>query len=523
MYVVRAGRLEVVDEAAGSVIRELGRGDALGELALLTDSPRSASVRAARATDVIAVDRADFEKLLRGSPALSLALNRSLGRQLRDTRAPAPTIRPRPTTVALIALDAGIPLPRLAARLGVALGAHVSIAVLGGAEGPAPAGPNEPATMYGPLLDRAEAGHDLVLLVGGFAMQHEPWMKFCLQQADRILAVTGGGPVPPALSRYPELQACDLVAYDTAPGELEGWANALHPVESHVIGETQFDADIARTARRLSGTSLGIVLSGGGARAFSHIGVLEELTAAGVTIDRVAGVSMGAVIGALFAMGHDADEMDAICFEEWVQRRPLSDYTVPRHSLIRGERFLSMLHRTFGTRLIEELPRSFICCSAELRSGRLEIARHGPLWEAVAFSICLPIIAPPRVRGRELFIDGSLFDNLPIKPMAEMGEGPIIAVDVKAAFDRSKNIPTVASAQDGRPPRPPSLGETLTRVLLLGSENTTDAARRHADLLIKPRAEGVGLLEFHQLDTAREAGRVAARDALERAPASLFV
>jgi hypothetical protein len=301
--------------------------------------------------------------------------------------------------------------------------------------------------MYGPLLDRAEAAHDMILLVGGFALQNEPWMTFCVQQADRILAVTGGGPVPPALSRYPELQACDLVAYDTAPRELDGWATALHPVESHVIRETEFGADIARTARRLSGTSLEIVLSGGGARAFSHIGVLEELTAAGVTIDRVAGVSMGAVIGALFVMGHDVDEMDAICFEEWVQRRPLSDYTVPRHSLIRGERVLSMLHRTFGTCLIEELPRSFICCSAELRSGRLEIARHGPLWEAVAFSICLPIIAPPRLRGREMFIDGSLVDNLPIKPMADMGEGPIIAVDVKAAIDRSKDGPTVARAR----------------------------------------------------------------------------
>ena len=242
-----------------------------------------------------------------------------------------------------------------------------------------------------------------------------------------------------------------------------------------------------------------------------------------MTIDRVAGVSMGAVIGALFAMGHDADEMDAICFEEWVQRRPLNDYTFPRYSLIRGERFLSMLHRTYGTRLIEELPRGFICCSAELRSGRLEIARQGPLWEAVAFSMCLPIIAPPRIRGREMFIDGSLVDNLPIRPMADMGEGPIIAVDVKAAFDRSKHGSRVAPPEGERAHRPPSLTETLTRVLLLGSANTTEAAWRYADLLIKPHAEGVGLLEFHQLDAARAAGRVAAREALERAPTSLLV
>jgi NTE family protein len=521
MYVVRAGRLEIVDEAVGAVIRELGRGDTVGELALLTDSPRSASVRAARATDVIAVDQADFTELLHASPALSLALNRSLGGQLRDTCAPAPPARPRPATVALIALDAKIPLPRLAARLGAALEAHLSVAVLSSAEGPAP-GPGEPATLYGPLLDRAEAGHDLVLLVGGCALQREPWTKFCLQQADRIVAVTAGGPVPPELGKYSELQGCDLVSYDAAPGELDGWASALDPAGSHLIRETEFAADIARAARRLSGTSVGIVLSGGGARAFSHIGVLDELTAAGVTIDRVAGVSMGAVIGALFAMRHDADEIDAICFDEWVQGRPLSDYTVPRHSLIRGERFLSMLDRNFGMRLIEELPRSFMCGSTELRTGRLEIARHGPLREAIAFSICLPIIAPPRIRGREMFIDGSLVDNLPVKAMANMAEGPIIAVDVKAAFERSNNRRAAPRTRDDRRPRPPSLGETLTRVLLLGSENTSEAARRHADLVIRPRAEGVGLLEFYQLDTARDAGRAAARMALERAPAGLF-
>src|SRR5271167_5103570 len=91
----------------------------------------------------------------------------------------------------------------------------------------------------------------------------------------------------------------------------------------------------------------------------------------------------------------------------------------PRHALIRGERFRAMLHRTFGTRLIEELPRSFISGSTELRSGRLEITRHGPLWEAVGFSINLPVIAPPQVRGHGVFIDGSLIDNLPVKAMAD--------------------------------------------------------------------------------------------------------
>ena len=227
---------------------------------------------------------------------------------------------------------------------------------------------------------------------------------------------------------------------------------------------------------------------------------------------------MGAVIGALFAMGHDADAIDAICYEEWVRRRPLRDFTIPRHSLIRGERFQAMLHRTFGTRLIEELPRSFMSGSTELRSGRLEITRHGPLWEAVGFSINLPVIAPPQVRGRKLFIDGSLTDNLPVKAMADMAEGPVIAVDVKATPPRRDSGLAKGGTRDQRLP---ALGETVTRLLLLASESTTQSARRHADLVIRPRVEGVGLLQFASLDAARAAGRAAAREALERAPISL--
>jgi predicted acylesterase/phospholipase RssA/CRP-like cAMP-binding protein len=533
MYIVRAGRLEVVDEAAGAVIRELGRGDALGELALLTHAPRSASVRAGRESDLLVIDGADFDELLRGSPALSLALNRALGEQLRSAHAAVSTARPRATTVAVVALDDRVPLAGLARDLATEIERHLDCLLLTGQEVSVPAPDAQPASVYGPLLDHAESRHEMVVLDGGSILSDSPWGEFCVQQADRILAVTAGGPFPEALSERGDLRGCDLVAYDVAlgAGTLERWSATLDPTEFHLVREAERHSDVQRVVRRLSGRSVGIVLSGGGARAFSHVGVLEELTEAGVRIDRVLGVSMGSFVGAQFAMGLDCQEIDARCFEEWVQRRPLGDYTLPRHSLIRGERVKAMLHRTFGDVAIEELPLSFMCGCTELRSGRFVLQRYGPLWETVGFSMCLPVIAPPQTRGRDLFIDGSLIDNLPVGAMADLGEGPVIAVDVKATFDSQATegpVPATEgqaerlSRQRSRPERPPSLGETLTRVLLLGSANTSDAARRHADLVIKPRAEGVGLLEFTQLDAAREAGRVAAREALEHAPAVLF-
>ena len=102
----------------------------------------------------------------------------------------------------------------------------------------------------------------------------------------------------------PELRGCDLVAWEVEPssGALSSWAGARADGDARDSRE-HIDDDIQRMARRLAGRSIGIVLSGGGARAFSHIGVLEELEAAGLVIDRVAGVSMGAFIGGMFAMG----------------------------------------------------------------------------------------------------------------------------------------------------------------------------------------------------------------------------
>jgi predicted acylesterase/phospholipase RssA len=227
---------------------------------------------------------------------------------------------------------------------------------------------------------------------------------------------------------------------------------------------------------------------------------------------------MGAYVGGMYAMGMDPDEMDAHCYDEWVRRRPLGDYTVPRHALIRGHRFEAMLKRVFGTVTIEELGRGFFCASADLRSGELVVSRTGAMWDAVGLSMCLPILAPPQVRGSRLLIDGSLVDNLPVATMAAEGDGPVIAVDVKPSYgpsDGRRAGKEAAAPAEPRALRVPALGETVTRILLLGSENTSEAARRHADVVIAPRTDGVGLFEFHQLDQAREAGRAAARAALD--------
>jgi NTE family protein len=355
------------------------------------------------------------------------------------------------------------------------------------------------------------------------------WKRFCVQQADRILVVASPGDAIDG-ELDPALHGADLVACDAKPGSgaLADLTDLIEPVEHHLVRGEHRASDLARLARRLTGRSVGLVLSGGGARAFAHIGVIEQLEAAGIVVDRVAGVSMGAYLGGMYAAGLDAEEIDAISYENWVLHYPLNDWRIPRHAMIQGQRFAEMLQGVFGEVRFEELERSFFCASADLRRSELVVHRHGKLWEHIGTSMCLPVLAPPQARGERLLIDGGLIDNLPVAAMAELGEGPVIAVDIRAGDGASRTTTEQGNGLPGpdgigisdRPP--PGLGETLGRLFLLASSNTAQASRKHANLVIEPRSPGVGLLEFHQIDAAVEAGREATAAALDAASSALF-
>ena len=435
LYVVVSGRLEVVGDD-DTVLREVGRGEAVGELALLTGEPRSAAVRARRDSELLEIEGTAFDAILRRDPSLALAVARLLAGQLRASRGllsadPAPL----PTTIAVRAPRAWVEeLSRELRRFG-------TIEVLDeekAGEAPGWAG----------ALDRAEAAGGQVLLIGGGS---EEWSAFCRRQADR--AVEGPG-------------------------------------------------DPAMLARRLAGRAVGVVLSGGGARGLAHIGVLEALVQDGVVVDRVAGCSMGALVGAQFALGREPAEIRERCRAELVERNPLGDYTVPRVALTRGRRGRAMLDRLFGDARIEDLPRDFFCVSSDLVAGTLAVHREGRLADAVAASVALPGIVPPVRLGHRVLVDGGVLDNLPVAEMSATGEGPVIAVDVTARFDPA----TRAGIKD-----------TLLRTLVLGSSDTAAAAQAHADTVIEPDISGIGMLDFARLDDLVERGRAAAR-LIERYP-----
>ena len=491
VFVLRAGRLEVV--VGDEVVRELGPGSVVGELALLTGGTRSASIRARRDSILSEVSRADFDAAMSLDPSAYPALAGMLAEQLSEARPPARAVGARPVVVSVIGMHPGAAVEAVAAGLLAQLSTRLRAGVL------AEPGPE--------ALERAEGALDRVLLV---AAGDDPNRDFCLRQADHVVLVAAGSAEVPGVAASLR-RGADVVLVGSRPAQdtLRRWCEALDPWQITLAAEGVPLEDLRMLAARIGGWSVGMVMAGGGARGFAHIGVLQELAAAGIAVDRVAGSSIGAIVAGAYASGMDAEVMHEVFYEEFVRGNPIGDVTVPTVSLIKGRRTRNLLRRHLGGQEIQALPRQFRCMSVDLLGRAAVEHRSGDLAEAISASVSIPVVFPPMRNGNRLLVDGGVLDNLPVRLLTERDEGPILAVNIAMGGGGG------GAARTG-PPRMPSLGDTLLRVMMIGSGGAVQAARASGATVITPPPLGVGTLEWHQFDLVVEAGRMAAREMLEQ-------
>jgi EmrB/QacA subfamily drug resistance transporter len=490
LYVVRSGRLQVMQ--GDIVLTELSRGAVLGELGLLTDDVRSASVRAVRDTRLVRLTKEQFDAI--ANVKMMTALAKGLALRIQEIAPPTSSASTtKDVVIAVVALERGAPAKECAAALVRQMKPYVRVV--------------DPGRVDREGLERAERDADKVVLSA--TTSTKAWRDYCLRVADRIVLVTNDPQLPASL---PERAAgCDLVltGVPASREQRAEWEVALRPKSVHVVDTGDMTSGCRALAMRLAGRSLGVVFGGGGARGFGHLGVLAELEAAGVIVDRYAGTSMGAIVAAWAASGLDAAAADAEAYEGFVRTNPIGDYTLPSKSLIRGRRTDNLLVRSIGGVLIEELPKEFRCVSVDLLNRERVVHRSGPLADAMACSLRLPGIFPPYLHNNALHVDGGVLDNLPVSTLSR-AEGPIIAVAIGFGAPGSRG-------NDERPPGPPrmpSLGDTLVRTMTLASGNAAVEAMAMADLVLRPDATGVGLTEWHQIDRMRESGRATTRAAL---------
>ncbi len=203
-------------------------------------------------------------------------------------------------------------------------------------------------------------------------------------------------------------------------------------IDFHVHVRRDQPDDLSRVTRIISGNALGLVLAGGAARGFAHLGVHRAMLELGLPIDWIGGTSIGAIMAAAIAAPVSAEETFKLCRKSFVDGKPFSDFTIPMMSLIRGRRMDAMLRQHLDYR-IEDLPIPFYCVSCNLDNGSTNLHESGDLPAALRASAALPGIIPPAVVNQRLTIDGAVVNNLPVDVMRQKPVSRIIAVDLGSA------------------------------------------------------------------------------------------
>jgi NTE family protein/lysophospholipid hydrolase len=546
VYIVVNGRLRasVVDgEGRMRVLEEVGRGAAVGELALLTGEPRAATIVAVRDSDLLKLSRSSFDALLLRHPRAMMQIARAAAMRLRHS-VQGPPRATAPHAFAVIPAGPGVPLAAFAASLAESLRGHGSVLRLASADvdrllaKPGIAQCADHDVVHESVvawLSAQEREHRFLVLEAD--AEWTPWTRRVLRQADRVLVVgrAGDDPAPghieTAASGMGFTARHELVllqAHDCAqPRGTQAWL-APRQVATHHHVRLGRNEDMRRLARRVSGSAIGLVLGGGGARGFAHIGTLRALAEAGVEVDLVGGTSIGALIAAAHANGLSVDKMVGLA-GFFASRRKLLDRTLPITSLMAGRKVSDLYRNIFGEMLIEDLWIPLFAVSSGLSRAHAVTHSRGLVWRAVRASTAIPAIFPPLLADDgEVLVDGNVMNNMPLDVMREWCEGgtviglnPMPTNDKMTPYHFGPSL-TGWEALKGRfglfgsRTRAPSMIGSVMRATEINSANRMRQAsfRGLADLLVEPPLDTFPILAFDRYEPIIEIGYQSTRAAL---------
>jgi NTE family protein/lysophospholipid hydrolase len=346
-----------------------------------------------------------------------------------------------------------------------------------------------------------------------------------LRQADQILFVATPGPNPlpgPLERRLREEPGFDfkrqhlVLVYpeDAAlPQFTRLWRQDRTRLERVLPVRTNHPADTGRLARLLTGRAVGVVLGGGGARGFAHLGVLRALGEAGIPIDLMGGNSMGALIGSQWALGYSLED---------IQRRVLAFAangerpTLPVVSLLSGRRMEQGLRRLCDNAQVDGLWTPFFTAACNLSRAATTVLDHGPLWRAVLASNSPAGLLPPVLYDGELLVDGAILDNVPVDAMRQRlgtplerrrGNGTVIAIDVDvqeplaAPADKTHLRPLdKLRSSMGRGASLPGIGDILYRAGHLGGLMQRSKTVALSDFYLEPPVSEFSMMGYKRAD-----------------------
>jgi NTE family protein len=241
---------------------------------------------------------------------------------------------------------------------------------------------------------------------------------------------------------------------------------------------------------------IGLVLSGGGARAIAHVGVLQVIEDLRVPVDVVAAASLGAFVGGMYATGMSPTQIEKVFDRiDWFNMNGGGLSLVMR----------SVVRPAEGVRDLLQLPIPFTALSTDLDSGASVHITYGPLSRAMRASVSITGLFPPIRWGGKLLADGGLVDNLPVNVARQMGADVVIAVDAGTSLSQASDLSTV-----------PAQSQQIQRLLVEQNVQRQLASLRPRDVLIRPDLSSVSSFDLARTAELVERGRAAA---MEAAPA----
>ena len=542
LYFLVRGRLQAWaregDRERGRFLNEIVPGDSVGELSLLTGAARSVGIQAIRDSLLIRIDREAFEKLAQAYPHLALRLAANVATLFQQTTRAQPSTR-NLKAICLLSLDDTPRSREFSRRFAEAMqqeGRTLFLEPSGLGEHGAPVaevseGDTVPTALSHWLHDREDEYRYLVYHCGP---DNVTWARYALRQSDLALFVGDAGQDP--APRDWEAQLGEeaggavarrmLILLQPTPGvPIRGSAAWLQarPVDFHVQVRDGVPDDVGRVVRIVSGRALGLVLAGGAARGFAHLGVYRAMMERGLSVDWIGGTSLGGIMGAALASPHGLEEAVALARASFVEGRPFNDLTVPVVSLIRGRRMERLLRKHLDL-AIEDLPTPFFCVSCFLDTGAMKVHERGDLPSALRASAAIPGIIPPAVVDGRLAVDGAVVNNLPVDVMRQKPVGTVIAVDLSVDGEVRVDYDTLPSPWAvlrgrylpwARRYRVPGLTTVLLRSTELGTLERVRRVSAQADLLLRPSVRHFGMTEVKSFDRIVEAGYEHAAAALD--------
>jgi NTE family protein len=280
--------------------------------------------------------------------------------------------------------------------------------------------------------------------------------------------------------------------------------------------------------------TVALALGAGGAKGLAHIGVIEEIERQGYAIDAIAGSSMGALIGGIYAMGKLPVYRDWVCKLARFDVLRLVDWTF-RGGLIKGEKIIETLRELIGDARIEDLPLAYTAVATDIDREREVWLTRGQLFDAIRASIAIPtIFRPHTIDGRRL-VDGALLNPVPVTPLIRERAEAVFAIsldgpsgtlvaperDAEAAPDPEAGwLGRLLARGEGKPARvhEPGALALLNQSMDLMQSNLSRLrlAAYEPDLLIEIPRDAAATYEFYRASELIELGRTRTREALER-------